>query len=143
MIQVLDEDEEVVFSKAFILYEKKFPVGVQVRWPNDVNMKDRLQMIDFVLYKGNYNIINETESLTVKIFQNYDISYSLDFHQPTFYKGDQWVYHYPQEALFEGMNEFRRFETTDVRGYNYGIEYKELNIDFYPYTGDFRYHYIL
>ena len=144
MLQILDEDEEVVFSKPFILYEKKFPVGIQVKWPNDVNLKDRLQMIDFVLYKGNYNIMNETESLTVKIFQNNDISYSVDFHQPTFYKGNQWVYHYPQEALFEGINEFRRFETTDIRGYNYGIAYKELNklYDFYPYPGDFRYHYI-
>ena len=144
ILQVLDEDNEVVFSKPFILYENKFNVGVQVKWPNQVSMKDRLQMIDFVLYKGNYQITNESESLTVKIFQNNDIGYSINFHQPTFYKGNQWVYHYPNEAVFEGINEFRRFETTDVRGYNYGIAYKELNdlYDFYPYTGDFRYHYL-
>jgi len=144
MLQVLNEDEEVVFSKAFILYEKKLNVGVQVKWPNQTSIKDRMQMIDFVLYKGNYHIMNETESLSVKIFQNNDISYSIDFHQPTFYKGNQWVYHYPHEALFEGINEFRRFETTDIRGYNYGIAQKELNnlYDFYPYTGEFRYHYI-
>jgi len=144
MLQVLDEDEEVLFSKAFILYEKKINVGVQVKWPNKVEMKDRLQMIDFVLYKANYNIMNESESLTVKIFQNNDIGYSLDFHQPTFYQGNQWVYHYPNESLFEGINEFRRFDTTDLRGYNYGIAKKELNdlYDFYLYPGEFRYHYL-
>ncbi len=140
ILQVLNEDEEVIFSKAFILYRKEINVGMQVKWANEVRMKDRLQFIDFNLYKSGYTILNETESLTVKIFQNNDIGYSLDFHQPTFYQGDNWIYHYPQQAVFEGINEFRRFETKDVRGYNYGIALRELNqlYDFYPYTGNFR-----
>ncbi len=144
MIQVLDEDGEVLFSKPFIYYEKKVNVGVQVKWPNNVGMKDRLQMVDFVLYKSGFTIMNENENLTLKVFQNNDIGYSLDFHQPAFYQGDQWVYHYPQKAVFEGINEFRRFETTDVRGYNYGIAHKELNdlYDFYTYPADFRFHYL-
>ncbi len=144
IIQVLDENDEVVFSKAFIYYEKKINVGVQVKWANNVSMKDRLQMIDFNLYKTGFTILNESQNLTVKIFQNNDLGYALTFHKPTYYQGDTWIYHYPQKALFEGINEFRRFETKDLRGYNYGIALKKLNnlYDFYPYTGTFRTHYI-
>jgi hypothetical protein len=140
ILQVLDDNEKIVFSKAFILYRKDINVGMQVKWANDVRLKDRLQFIDFNLYKSGYRILNETESITVKIFQNNDIGFSLDFHQPTFYQGDKWIYHYPQQAVFEGINEFRRFETKDLRGYNYGISLKELNqlYDFYPYTANFR-----
>ncbi len=141
--EILNEDEEVIFSKPFIVYSQNINVGMQVKWPIDISLKDHMQFIEFSLYKTGYNIINETESLTVKIFQNNDIGYALSFHQPTFYKGEEWVYHYPHEALFEGINEFRRFETKDLRGYNYGISHKELNelYDFYPYTGNFRYKY--
>jgi len=144
MLQVLDEDGEVLFSKPFIVYENKIDLGVQVRWVNDVSLKDRLQMIYFKLYKSGFNIYDETNNLTIRIFQNNDLNYSLEFHQPTFYQGDVWVYNYPQDALFEGINEFRRFECTDLRGYNYGIAYKKLNqlYDFYPYTGTYKKHYL-
>jgi len=140
IIEILNDNDEVVFSKAFIVYRQDINVGMQVKWPTDVNLRNSMQFIDFSIYKNGYTILNESESLTIKIFQNNDLSYSLNFHQPTFYQGDQWIYHYPNEALFEGINEFRRFETKDLRGYNYGVKYQELNdlYDFYPYTASFR-----
>ncbi len=145
ILQVLDEDEQVVFSKAFILYQKDINVGVQVKWPNDVQIKDRMQFIDFSLYLSGYTILNESENLLVKIFQNNNLNYSINFRRPTFYKGTEWAYHYPNKALFDGINEFRRFECNDVRGYNYGISYKELSdklYDFYTYVAEPRTHYL-
>ncbi len=145
ILQVLDEDENVVFNKAFILYQKEINVGVQVKWPTDVQLKDRMQFIDFSLYLSGYTILNESENLLVKVFQNNDINFSIDFRRPTFYKGAEWVYHYPDKALFDGLNEFRKFESKDVRGFNYGINYKELSgklYDFYPYTAVPRNHYL-
>ncbi len=145
ILQVLDEDENVVFSKPFILYKKEINVGVQVKWPVDVQLKDKMQFIDFSLYLSGYTILNENKNLLVKVFQNNDINYSIDFRRPTFYKGVEWVYHYPRKALFDGLNEFRKFESKDVRGYNFGITYKELTgklYDFYPYTATFRDHYL-
>ena len=145
ILQVLDEDENVVFSKAFILYKKEINVGVQIKWPTDVQLKDRMQFVDFSLYLSGYTILNESENLLVKVFQNNDINYSINFRRPTFYKGAEWTYHYPNEALFEGLNEFRRFESKDVRGYNYGIAYKELTdklYDYYTYAAVPVTHYI-
>ncbi len=145
LLEVLDEDGEVVFNKAFILYQKDINVGVQVKWPNDVSIKDEKQMIYFSIYKTGYTILNESQNLLVKVFQNNNLNYSINFRQPTFYKGDEWVYHYPQKALFDGINEFRRFECKDLRGFNYGISYKELTdklYDFYTYTAADRTHYL-
>jgi hypothetical protein len=144
ILQVLDDEDEVVFSKPFILYEKKINIGIQVKWANDVTKKDQWQAVDFSIYKSSFSIMNETEALTARIFQNSNIFYSKEFHQPTFYKGDEWVYHYPNDAVFEGINEFRQFETKDLRGVNYGIYRSELNnlYDFYPYEDDYRTHYL-
>ena len=144
MLQVLDEDEELLFSKAFVLYKKDINVGVQVKWANSVQMKDRWQSVDFSLYKSGKTILNESENLTVRVFQNRDMNYYKEYHQPTYYKGEEWVYHNPNTCIFEGINEFRRFETRDLRGYNYGIARRELNelYDFYPYGGDYREHYL-
>ncbi len=144
LLQVLNDDDELIFSKPFILYEKKVNVGIQVKWANNVSKKDQWQAIDFSIYKTSFSIMNETESLTARIFQNNNINYYKEFHQPTFYKGNEWVYHYPNEAIFEGANEFRQFETKDLRGINYGIYRSELNdlYHFYPYEDDYRYHYL-
>jgi len=144
VLQVINDEDEVVFSKPFILYEKKINIGMQVKWANDVSKKDQWQAVDFSIYKTGFTIMNESESITARIFQNNDINYYKEFHQPTFYKGDEWVYHYPNEAVFEGINEFRQFETKDLRGVNYGIYRTELNdlYHFYPYEDDYRTHYI-
>jgi len=124
--------------------KKKINIGIQVKWANDVTKKDQWQAVDFSIYKSSFSIMNETEALTARIFQNSNIFYSKEFHQPTFYKGDEWVYHYPNDAVFEGINEFRQFETKDLRGVNYGIYRSELNnlYDFYPYEDDYRTHYL-
>jgi len=144
IIQVIDEDDEITFSIPFIVYEKKINIGVQVKWANDVRKKDQWQIVDFSLYKQSFPIRNETQSLSTRIFQNNDISYYKEFHQPTFYKGEEWVYHYPNDAVFESINEFRQFETKDLRGINYGIQYNELKqlYEFYPYKDTYREHYL-
>jgi hypothetical protein len=144
VLEVLNDEDELIFSKPFILYENKIDIGIQVKWANDVTKKDQWQAIDFSIYKSAFNIMNENESITARIFQNNDIYYYKEFHQPTFYKGDEWVYHYPNEAVFEGINEFRQFETKDLRGVNYGIYRSELNnlYDFYPYEDNYRKHYL-
>ena len=143
VLQVLNDDR-IIFSKPFILYEKKVNIGVQVKWANDVTKKDRWQTVDFSIYKSSFNILNESETLTARIFQNNDIYSYKEFHQPTFYKGAEWVYHYPNEAVFEGVNEFKQFETKDLRGINYGIYRSQLNTlyDFYLYEDNYRSHYL-
>jgi hypothetical protein len=145
MLEVLDEDGEPLFNKPFILYEETVNVGLQVKWANDVSLKDEKQMIDLVLYKSGYTIQNESDNLLIKVFQNNNLNESLQFRQPTFYQGDRWLYHEPQKALFDGINEFRRFECKDLRGFNYGIAHKELSdqlYDFYVYTATPRTHYL-
>jgi len=145
IFQILNDDEEVVCSKPFVLYKKNIDVGIQVKWSNDVANRYKTQMIDFFLYKGDYSIMNETQSLKILLIQNDNWHSALQFSSPTFYQGNKWIYHQPQKALFNGLNEFRRFETKDLRGNNYNIVRRELTndlYDFYLYTTSFRDHYL-
>ncbi len=141
LLEVLDEDSNLIFSKAFVVYQKKVEVGISVKWPNDTDIRDKKQFIDFVLYPKGLNLVNPGQNLWVKVFQNNNLYQSLDFNVPTFYQGDKWLYHYPHRALFDGVNEFRRFECKDLRGYNYGVASRELTgklYDFYLYTDQKR-----
>ncbi len=145
ILQILDDDENVVASKAFVLFQKKIDVGLQVKWSNSVSNRYQSQMIDFFLYKGNYTILNETQSLKILLIQNNNWNTSIEFSSPTYYQGNKWVYHEPTKALFDGLNEFRRFEIKDLRGNNYNIVSRELTdnlYDFYVYTQTFREHYL-
>jgi len=145
IIEILDDEEQVVFSRAFVLYEKKVDIGIQIKWPYDIVVKDKKQMLDLYLYKGNYNIFNEQETLQIKVLQNNNWQTIKTFTTPSSYQGDKWVYHYPSRLLFNGLNEFRAFETKDIRGMNYGIVKRELvdNLyDFYVYPDYYRTHYL-
>ncbi len=145
ILEVLNDEQEVIFSKAFIVYEKKIDIGISLKWSNNMTLQDQKQFIDFALYLKGLNIQNASQNLWIKIFQNNNLYTGLDFTVPNSYQANIWLYHYPQKALFDGLNEFRRFECKDLRGYNYGIFNKTLSgqhYDFYPYTAENRTYYL-
>jgi hypothetical protein len=136
LIQILDEDENVLFSKGFVLYEKKIDAGIQIKWPEDVSIQKQKQQIDIFLYPGSLNIQNVDENLSLVLIKNNNWQDLRTFHSPTYYQGAKWIYHYPDYSVFDGVNEYRRFETKDIRGMNYNIVKKgrEGNLyDFYIY----------
>jgi len=136
IIQILDDEDRVVFSKYFILYKKQIEAGIQVRWPENVSMQKEKQQVDFFLYPGSTTIQNEAENLSIVLLQNDNWNTKKVYHAPTYYQGNKWIYHFPSNSLFDGLNEFRRFETKDVRGMNYNIVKREKTdklYDFYIY----------
>ena len=145
MLEILNDADEVVFSRPFILYRKQVDVGIQVRWANDIAIKDQKQMLDVFLYKGNFTIFNESQSLQIKVIQNNNWFTQKILNIPSSYQGNKWIYHYPDKLLFDGLNEYRAFETKDIRGMNYGVVKRELTdklYDFYLYKDFYRTHYL-
>ena len=141
IIQVLDDEDRVVFSKFFILYKKQIEAGIQVRWPENVSIQEEKQQVDFYLYPGSTTIQNETENLSIVLLQNDNWNTKKVYHAPTYYQGNKWVYHFPSYSLFDGINEYRKFETKDIRGVNYNIvkiERQDLLYDFYIYPDEAR-----
>ncbi len=141
IIEILDEDDNVVFSKAFILYDKKLEAGIRIRWPENVGLQNSKQQVDFFLYPGSLNLQNPSENLKIVLIQNYDWGRPKIFHAPAYYQANKWIYHYPSYSVFDGINEFRRFETKDLRGMNYNIVKKEKNgnlYDFYIFPDEKR-----
>ncbi len=136
VIQILNDADEIVFAKTFVLYEKKIEAGIQVRWPDNVSVSAEMQQVDLFLYPGDFQIQNESQNLKLVLIQNKKWRESKIFHAPTYYQGSKWIYRDPQNALFNGINEYRRFETKDLRGTNYNIVKKERTgelYDFYIY----------
>ena len=145
IIQILNDNDEIIFSKAVVLYEKKIETGIQVRWPDDVSVSREKQQIDLYLYPGSFNIQNESSNLTLILIQNKKWQEVKTFHSPTYYQGSKWIYRDSKKALFDGLNEYRRFETKDLRGTNYNIVKRERieNLyDFYVYPDTPRLRYL-
>ncbi len=136
VIQILNDAEEIVFAKTFILHERKIEAGIQVRWPDNVSVSGEKQQVDLFLYPGDFHIQNESQNLKLVLIQNKKWQERKIFHAPTYYQGSKWIYRDLQNALFNGLNEYRRFETKDLRGTNYNIVKKERTgelYDFYIY----------
>ncbi len=135
-IQILDDEDNLIFSLPFIIYEQTINVGVKISWSNDVETRDSMQVVDFSLYTQSLPIQNESQTLSVRVFQNDNFRDYKEFKRPTFYKGNEWVYHYPNDAVFDGINEFMSFSSKDLRGVNYNVYQRELKklYHFYLYT---------
>ncbi len=133
LISVLDEDENIIFSRRFTYYDTKTLVGVSVipsRVSQSLNESQNVQAI--VNYK-NFNINNPQSEIKVAILQNNNWN-SVQYNKlPQYTKPQQLIYAYVNRNNFKGGNEFRHFDTKSIRDTNIDIYQTELKDIYHHY----------
>jgi len=138
LIEILDEDEEPVFNFPLIIYENRVPVSVAVQRALDPAKLRTHQYVHAILDISSFPIADPSSDLTVQILRNENPFDPVSFHAPAFYAGNKLDYHFPQQALFEGGDEFLHFETRDLRGYNAGTDSLRLRELYHAYLTPWR-----
>jgi hypothetical protein len=116
------DKEKPVLTYRFMVTENLITVNASVN-PGGGGA-DRLykQSIDFSLIATNYELTNPYDNLKVYIMQNLRWDNMLGPIDPAFVKGAEIEYGIGTETTFEGGNEFRLFNTTDLNFISEGIE---------------------
>lgn len=114
-ISVLNGDDEILFTRRFVLYESKVDVGVSVHRSRDISNINKKQSVQFIINHPNLLINNPKEEIKTVLLQNNDWSTAIKNLEPQFYRGSQMLFKYTDKMNFWAGNEFHYFDSKAIR----------------------------
>ena len=133
LIKIFDENDDLVFSRKFMIMEQQVGVGVRIKRSRNVALINEAQTVDFSIKSNNLNLNNPTETVKTVIVQNNNLKTAIYDLKPQYTLGNELVYRYNDNSLFWGGNEYLFFENKDVRMANLGIQYIDLQDLYHSY----------
>lgn len=123
MIHIYNSDQELVFSRKFMVLDQKSLVGVEIKRARDLNYVLTQQRVQFFIDSKEINFINPNDQLKIAIIQNSDLNTIITDIKPQFNLGNKQVYRYDEQTSFWAGNEFLNFENRDFRSPNVNIDF--------------------
>ena len=133
MLSVFNNDDELVFSRKFMIYEDKTNVGVDIKRSRNVQFIEEKQRVDIVISSKRMQFNNPLQTVKVVIVQNNNLNTAISNLKPQYTIGNQLIYKYDTETSFWGGNEYFYFENKDVRAANTGIQSIDLKDLYHNY----------
>lgn len=120
-LTILDEDGGKVAEAEFMVVEPIMAIGMEVSGNTDIDINKRHQQVTLSLNYGNMTITNPEEQLHIVVTQNGGRGDRRERMKPDFVnsKGLQW--RHCRELIFEGGNEYHKYEILDVSHPTMGI----------------------
>ena len=142
VISILNEDDEVVFARPFIVYQSKVTVGVSAHRSRDIATLNSKHNIQFTVNYPDLLINNPSKEIKIAVYQNNDWNSVIKNIKPQFYRGTQLLYKYVKENSYWAGNEFLFFDTKQIRFATNNVAKVELNdiFDTYLYLDEERIH---
>jgi hypothetical protein len=138
LISVIDDYDEVVFSRRLVLYENATTVGVEVSRSRNTKTINTQQTVEFTINHPSLRINNPSQEINVVILKNENWNEQITDLQPTFFKQNQLQYTYANKTNFWGGNEYLNFDSKFIRNKSLNvvkIEMKDIFHQYlYPYT---------
>lgn len=121
LISIIDEDDNVVFSRRCVFFENKALVGVGVFRSRNAATLNEQQTVQVIVNHQNFTINNPIQEIKLQLFQNNNWSTAITNIDPQFIRNNQLIYNYTQKTNFWGGNEFFNFDNKYIRNTNVNI----------------------
>lgn len=115
MITILDEYDNVVFTRRFVLYEPQVNVGVTVHRSREVEYIDTKQNVQFTINHTGAIINNPKQEIKTVVMQNANWETAVIGLEPQFLRGSELIYKYLDKTNFWAGNEFLHFDSKALR----------------------------
>jgi hypothetical protein len=140
VITILNEEDETVFARPFIIYRSNVDIGVTAHRSRDIATLSTKQNVQFIINHPNLLINNPGLEIKVAIYQNDDWNTVIKDIKPQFYRGTQLIYKYVNTISYWAGNEYLFFDTKQIRNATNNIAKVELNdlFDTYLYLDEER-----
>ncbi|WP_081802009.1 type IX secretion system plug protein [Aquimarina atlantica] len=133
LIEIYNDDDEVVFSRKFIVYEPLTSVKVYTKRSRDLKHIDTKQSVQFEINSPNEILRNPRQTVKTLVMQNNDLKNAITNLVPQFTIANSLVYKYDQESSFWGGNEFLFFDSKDIRASTVSTRSIELKDIYHNY----------
>lgn len=127
ILEILNNDYEVVFSRKFMVAERLVGVDVSIKRSRDLAVIDELQSVQFTVSSPDMILTNPKETVKTSILQNSNIHTAINDLKPQHTIGNDLIYRYDKEASFPGGNEYLYFDSKDIRATGNGIQRVEMS----------------
>lgn len=121
MIEIFDYDNEIVFSRKFMVIEKIANVGVEIKRAREIKYINSKQVVQFKISSPNLQITNPKQNIKVLVIKNNNLKNAITNLRPQYILGNELIYKYDTEASFWGGNEYLFFDNKDVKAANNSI----------------------
>jgi hypothetical protein len=118
LLTVLNDENEIIFSRKFVLYEEDIQVGLLVRRSRDFETIDAKHNIELTLNYGDKILQNPIQNVKVTLLQNGNWSTSITGIKPQYTLGSELIYRYNKETQFWGGNECYTIDNKIIRSTN-------------------------
>jgi len=133
LLSVLNDDDEVVFSRKFVLYENAATIGVAVTRSRNTETINTQQTIEFTVNHPNLRINNPSQEINVVLLKNENWNEKITNLQPTFLQQNQLKYTYTNKTNFWGGNEYLNFDSKSIRDKSLNVVKIEMKDIFHHY----------
>jgi hypothetical protein len=133
MISVYNDDDELMFSRKFMIYENLTSVGVSVKRTRNIEFIEQKQRIELTILSNDIQLNNPKQTVKAVIIQNNNLHNAITNIKPQYTLGSKLIYKYDSETSFWAGNEFQFFENKDVRAANTGIQSIDLKEVYHNY----------
>ena len=128
ILEVYDDDDILIFSRRFLIYENKVDVGAAVYRSRDLTFYQTHQCIQFSINPEAGKFLRDPENLVhTVILQNEQWNSAITDIKPQYFNGNRLEYRYQKKTGFEGGNEYLFFDTKDIRSTGSNVGSVELN----------------
>jgi hypothetical protein len=127
MISILNDDNELIFSRKFMVIENIVSVAVDIKRSRDLAYIKERQSVQFAINSPTLQLINPKQTVNTLVMQNSNLKTAITNLKPQYTIGTELIYRYDKEASFWGGNEFYNFDNKDVRAASNGVRSVELN----------------
>lgn len=115
MLTILNNYQEVVFSRKFVLYENLVSIPMLVRRARTVKDIDFKHNLEFTITPNNIILQNPIQNLKIILLKNGIWNTAITGVKPMFTLGTDLVYRYDKETQYWAGNEFLAFDSKDIR----------------------------
>ena len=115
LLSVLDYDDEVIFTRKFVLYENLSIIGVSVNRSRNTKTVNKQQTVEFTVNHPKVRINNPGQEVNVVLIKNENWNETINNLRPTFFKPNQLQYTYTNKTNFWGDNEYLNFDSKSIR----------------------------
>ena len=132
-VTIYDENDEkhVVCRAYFMIVEPSMAVHLNVTTNTDIDINGKHQQVEMAVDYGNNIVSNPQTQIKTVVMQNSRWDNAVVNARPQYIKanGLQWIH--CKDFIFDGGNEYRKFETLDVTHTTMGLE--SINWDGHNY----------
>jgi len=126
LITIYNEDDEIEFTRKFMVYEDITNVGVAIKRSRDVSDIKEKHTVDIVINSSSLRFNNPLETVKTVIIQNNNLRTAIKNVKPQYILGNELQYRYVKGTSFDAGNEYLYFENKDLRGANSAVQFIEL-----------------